>query len=128
MSKKEEERLVTLPYCMNCKGICFEYTQSETIYATATYRYDHAGYDELVDTDKHDGEVGDKFCPECGNELLGEEITISLDLFELMHKSVHEKNSNMFLLDFGKDAEGYDISPVDFSVKEAEEKIFEALL
>jgi hypothetical protein len=124
----EKEQLITLPYCMQCKGICFEYTQSETQYATVTYRYDNTGYDELIDTDTHDGETGDKFCPECGGELVGESITLPFDVYQTIHKKVTEEKLELFLCDFGKDEDGYEIDPSDFTPQEAMEKITEALL
>jgi len=124
----EKEKFVTLPYCMGCKGICFEYTQSETQYATVTYRYDKYGFDELVDEDVHDGESHDKFCPECGNELRGEDITLPFNIYELIHKKVCEESLSVFLCDFGKDEEGYDVDPSNFSLQEVMEKITEALL
>ena len=124
----EKEKIVTLPYCMHCKGICFEYTQSETQYATLTYRYDRTGYDEFVEQDVHDAEGHDKFCPECGDELRGEDITLPFNMYELMHKKVSEEKLGLFLCDFGKDGEGHDVDPSDFSIMEVMEKITEALL
>jgi hypothetical protein len=123
----EKEQLITLPYCMQCKGICFEYTQSETQYATVTYRYDNTGYDELIDTDTNDGEMGEKFCPECGGEVW-EEITLPLDVYKVIHTKVTAEKLELFLCDFGKDEEGNDIEPSNFTPQEVMEKITEALL
>lgn len=119
-----EKQIVTVPYCSTCKGICFNYTQSEAQYKNVSYTMDIDGRAEEVCDNTYDGETYDKYCDECGDPLT-QEVSITLPLyqriFERVCKGAEKATVNIFKCDLKED-------PSDLSVEDTELKICEALL